>query len=140
LAEAVMLNKAAVLARFRRMFPAIKAAVAPVLEREVDELVSAMQRAAPVSELEQHPGQFRDSIHAYPNPKRELSFRILADARDEKGNFIGPHIEHGHKAPDGSHVEAVPSFFPTYRARKKGIQKKLTAAAKAAAVKAFEGR
>ena len=138
MADAKMLGKERLIARFARLPKAMKDAVAPVLQKEVSELVAAQRRAAPVSsDLEDTPGQFRDSINYYPNRDRPLSFRVIADARDEKGAFIGPHIEHGHKAKDGSHVAAVPSFFPTYRARKKAMQRRLNAAGRKAAKAMF---
>lgn len=136
--ETKMLNLAKVKARFRRVPEAMKTAAGSQLAKEVEDLTEAMQRAAPVSDLEKDPGQFRASIHFYPNPDRPLSYRIIADARDEKGGFIGPHIEHGHKAVDGSHVAAVPSFYPTYRARKKGMKRRIATASGKAAKAAFE--
>lgn len=136
--ETRMLNLEKAKARLRRIPDAVKVAVGSQLAKEVEDLTEAQQRAAPVSELEDHPGQFRDSMHFYPNPDRPLSYRILADAKDEKGEFIGSHIEHGHKATDGSHVAAVPSFFPTYRARKKGMRRRISAAGSKAAKAEFE--
>ena len=123
-----MLNKAKVLARLSATPEALKGPVGEQLLKETDDMVDAMKRAAPVSSsLEAKPGQFRDSIHAYENPDRQLSYRIIADAKDDKGEFIGPHIEHGHRARDGTHVPASPSFFPTYRARKKPMRRRLAA-------------
>lgn len=132
MADAKMLNKAKVIARLGRLPAALKAAVAAQLKTEAEDLVAAQRRAAPVDQLEPHAGAFRDSIHEYPNPDRELSYRVIADARDDKGHLIGKHIEHGHLAADGSHVPAKPSFFPTYRARKKGMRRRLSAAARKA--------
>ena len=132
MSDGKMLNKAKVLARLAAIPEAVKEAVAKQLEKEAEDMVAAMKRAAPVSsELETHPGQFRESIHSYENPDRPLSVRIIADAKDEKGSFIGPHIEFGHKKRNGKgHVAAKPSFFPTYRARKKPMQRRLTASAR----------
>lgn len=138
MADAKMLNLEKIKARLRRVPDALKVAVGTQLAKEVEELTEAMQRAAPVStDLEDEPGKFRDSIHFYPTPDRPLSYRVIADAKDQKGAFIGPHIEFGHKARDGSHVAGVPSFFPTYRARKKGMQRRINAAGKKAAKALF---
>jgi hypothetical protein len=133
MATAKMLQNSRAWQRFLTIPDQIAADVGKQLAKEVDDMVAAMKRAAPVSDdLEKHPGQFRDSIHSYANPDRPLSYRIIADAQDEYGAFIGPHIEHGHmsKLADGSekHVPAKPSFFPTYRARKKRMRSRLTAA------------
>lgn len=138
MADAVMTNKGKVLARFAKLPNRVRVDVEAQLKQEVDDLVEAQKRAAPVSELDDPPGQFRDSIHAYKNPDRPLSYRVIADARDKHGEFIGPHIEFGHKAADGSHVDAVPSFFPTYRARKKPMRRRLGRVAGKAARAAFQ--
>ncbi len=136
--ETKMLNVEKIKARFRALPDLVKVAVGTQLAKEVEDLVDAQQRAAPVDELEDHPRAFRDSIHFYPTPDRPLSYRIIADARDPKtGQFIGSHIEAGHKARDGSHVAAKPSFFPTYRARKKGMRRRINAAGRKAIKAAF---
>lgn len=130
--NAKMLNLEKVLARLAKVPDAVKDAVAERLQTEVDDLVAAQKRAAPVDKASPDPGKFRDSIHAYPNPDRPLSYRIIADAKDDKGNFIGAHIEHGHRTPSGTHVPASPSFFPTYRARKKPMKRRIAAASRKA--------
>ena len=132
MATAKMLNLERTLARMRKLPEMVKQAVGTQLAGEVEDLTEAIQRAAPVNDLDEYPGQLRDSVHFYPNPDRPLSYRILADAKDPKGNFIGPHVEHGHKARDGSHVPRVPFFFPTYRARKKQIKRRISAAGRKA--------
>lgn len=126
-------------ARLARLPKAIKDAGSRQLIVEVNGLVDAMRRAAPVDETAANPGAFRDSIHAYRNPDRPLSYRIIADAKDEDGQFIGGHIEHGHRAKDGTHVPAQPSFFPTYRARKRGMKRRVTAAARKVVKQLFPG-
>lgn len=137
MADAKVIRNAKVWQKFLSIPDKVAADVGKQLATEVGDLVDAQKRAAPVSsDLEKEPGQYRESIHSYSNPDRPLSYRIIADARDEKGNFIGPHIEHGHKAVDGTHVPAKPSFFPTYRARKKGMRRRLNAAARKS-IKAF---
>jgi hypothetical protein len=125
-----MQNLSRVVTRMLRVPPGVNQAAAAQLKIEVDDLVAAQKRAAPVDPASDDPGKFRDSIHAYPTPNRPLSFRIIADAKDAAGKFIGANIEQGHRAVDGSHVAARPSFWPTYRARKKGMRKRISAAAR----------
>lgn len=131
MAYARVLNREKIVARLAKIPPAVKAAVQAQLKTNVDGLVEAMKRAAPVgSDMERNPGELRDSIHSYPNPQRELSFRIIADAKDVKGRFIGGHVEWGHLTVGGRHVPAVPFFFPTYRAQKKPMRRRLADAAR----------
>lgn len=134
---AKMLNLERVLARLAAVPEAIREAVEAQLRAEASELVAAQQRNAPVDETSDNPGELRDSIHFYRNPDRPLSFRILADAKDDDGKFIGSNVESGHRARDGSHVPARPFFFPTYRARKRAMKRRLSDAAVKAAKRAF---
>lgn len=132
MASAKMLNLAKVNARLGRLPEALKSAVRDQLKTEVDDLVGAMKRAAPLDEFSPEPGKLRDSIHAYENHDRDLSYRVIADAKDEQGRFIGQHVEFGHRAEDGTHVPARPSFYPTYRARRTGMRRRVSAAARKA--------
>lgn len=126
-------NRARVRDVLPRLPPAMKQALASQLGVETDGLVEAIKRAAPVDkDLEKTPGELRDSVHAFPG-KRELQNRIIVDAKDAKGEFIGEHVEFGHLAEDGRHVPPHPFVFPTYRARKAGIKSRLRKAAVAAA-------
>lgn len=133
-------NLAKIEARIRRMNPVTVIALRDQLKTEVDGLVAAIKRAAPydgeTADADQH---LRDSVHAYPNRDRVISYRIIADAKDEKGDFIGSHVEAGHRTVDGRHVAGRPFFFPTYRAHKKGIQRRLSKAARDAEKRTFEG-
>lgn len=141
MATATVLNKQKWMQRLRSLPPAVRKAVGAQLDTEVDDMVAAMRRAAPVDTETQDADQhLRDSVHAYRTPQRPLSYRIIADARDsETGNFIGPHVEAGHKARDGSHVPPRPFFFPTYRARKKPMRRRLSAAGRKAVKQIFPG-
>ena len=129
---AKMKNLEKTLARLKKLPAAMRDDVGDELKVQVDVLVDRQRRAAPVDEKADNPGQFRDSIHAYENPDRPLSYRVTADARDENGKLIGGNIEHGHRARDGTHVEAKPSFFPTYRAWKKPAKRKILGAGRKA--------
>jgi hypothetical protein len=133
MADAKMLNRAKVLARLRSLPTAVQIGVGSQLAKEVEDLTEAIQRAAPVDGASREPGELRDSVHFYPTPDRPLSYRVLADAKDESGDFIGSHVEAGHRTADGEHVPASPFFFPTYRARKKPMRRRLSAAATKAA-------
>ncbi len=133
MAYAKMFGREKVAVRLARIPAAVQAAVKSQLDREVADMVEAMKRACPVGvDVERHPGELRDSLHSYPNPKRDLSYRIIADAKDEQGRFIGQHVEFGHLTKDGAHVPASPFFFPTYRARKRLMRSRLAAAGRKA--------
>jgi hypothetical protein len=119
---------AAYLRRLAAVPDKVKAAAKAELHAGADDLVQVIRRAAPVDESEARPGALRDSVHWYAHPQRELSVRIIADARDAKGRMIGQHVEFGHSNAAGGHVPAKPFFFPSYRARKKALKRKISAA------------
>ncbi len=121
-----MVNLERVLARLAKIPKAVQDAAEAQLRKEVDGLVAAQKAAAP-DDPKTGGSVIRDSIHAYPNPDRPLSYRIINDAKDEDGKFIAGNVEYGHRARDGSHVPATPSFWPIYRARKKGMKRRMAA-------------
>lgn len=135
------------LARLAALPPAMQEAAASQLEQEVDQLVAAMQNVAPVGET----GNLRASIRKEKGA-RPLSWRIVAGgplttvkirkgvsdssfAKAKAGRGGGAFdytrgVEFGHLTIDGSFVPAEPFFFPTYRARKSGLKRRVMAAAK----------
>lgn len=121
-----MLGRKSVADRLAALPAAVKRALEPALAREASALVDAMKRAAPVEDaLEAHPGGLRDSLHVAP-AKRELSVRIVADARDEQGHVFAAHVEFGHLSQGGTHVPARPFFFPVWRANRRAIKRRLS--------------
>jgi hypothetical protein len=107
-------------------FPAqVQAAVESQLKIEVENMVTAIKRAAPVSDFEKRPGELRDSITAYPAQGRPGAWRIIVKAQDSKGRYYGSYVEFGHNTPDGTRVPADPFFWPTYRARKRGLRARI---------------
>lgn len=139
MADAKILNRQKLKARLARIPKAVQLAGFRQLIVEVNGLVDAIKRAAPVDEAADNPGHLRDSVHAYRTPGRPLSYRIIADAKDETGGFIGQHVEQGHRTAEGKHVPAEPFFFPTYRARRRGMKRRMSAAARKAVKQIFPG-
>ena len=110
-------------ARLAAIPAAVKAANEVQLETNVGTLVTAQKRAASAqigatkNERERRlTGELVDKIRAEKNPRRELSYTVICDPKDEEGHGYAPHFEFGHEARDGTHVRARPSFFPAYRA------------------------
>ena len=119
-------------AQLARLPDAVRQAAEGAFDQEVADLVAALKRACPVSELEESPGQLRASIESYPVPGRPLSARIIVGATDEKGVKFARYVEFGHTSKDGSYVPAQPFFWPTYRARKKAMRRRMLAPARKA--------
>lgn len=137
MADATIQGKAALLAKFPRITPAVIAAVSPVMEDEVEQMRAAIARAAPVLERpskERSAGELRASIRKYPNPGRPLSWRIIAGAMDRASRLWARFVEFGH-----GNAGPMPFFFPTYRAQKKRLRARAYAAARKALKLLFPG-
>lgn len=132
-------NLARIKAKIDRLPLAAQKAMKETLKTEVDGLVAQMKANAPFDPNNAEHQHLRDSVHAYPNPKRAVGFIILADAKDASGKFIGSNIEAGHRTVDGGHVAGRPFFFPTWRALRKGIRSRVSRAAKRATREAWKG-
>jgi HK97 gp10 family phage protein len=118
------------IAQLQRLPEAVQAAAETAFDQEVAGLVAAFKRACPVSDLEVNPGELRDSIESYPVPGRPLSARIIVGAKDAKGVRYARYVEFGHTSKGGAYVPAQPFFWPTYRARKKEIRRRMLAPAR----------
>ncbi len=146
MADARMLGKEKVLARMAKFPAELKAAVQAQLETEAHELAEAIKRAVPVDT-----GTLRDTIEAKAG-SRPLSMVVVAggpatmvkirkgvsDQSFAKSKASGSNrgaydymraVEFGHLTIDGVHVPAQPFFYPTYRARKKALKRRIAQAA-----------
>lgn len=135
MADAKIVGRERLFARFSAIPEAIRAEAEGPLQAGVEDMRDALKRAAPVeaaAQYEKHPGELRDSIEAYRNPDRPLSWRIIAGARDEAGRLWARFLEFGHGSAAPS-----PFWFPTYRARRKAMRSKMVAAAKRGIRKLF---
>lgn len=118
---------------------AVVAEIKPALEKGADDLVDRLRTTLPASDdLSAQPGHLRASAHREAGP-HDLAVAVVVDARDENGELIPAHVEYGHLAPDGSHVAAVPAFWPTYQVSKKRIRSRVQRAATKGVKKAVAG-
>lgn len=95
------------------------------LSNGADDLVERIQQITPVSELEAHPGELRESVHK-EDGRHDLSVLVVEDAKDAKGRGYAPHVEYGHKTPDGGHVAAEPHFWPAVRVTKQSLRARMS--------------
>jgi hypothetical protein len=117
--------------------PAVVQAAKPGVQRAGDRLVKRIRSIAPVSDLESTPGELRDSVRREAGD-HDLAVTVIEDAVDAKGRYIPKHVEHGHRAADGSQVPPVPHFWPSYRVERKAMRSQVGRAMTKAAKKAFE--
>lgn len=157
MARARMLNLARVKARLAALPPVVVQATSAAVQKEAQGLAEAVKRAAPVDE-----GDLRGSVHVEPGDhegaakivvggaattrgigKRTYDRSVALGSGDTKGRVKtvgGQHVtydyalgvEFGHRARNGSHVPAQPFLYPTYRARKKAMARRIKAAARKA--------
>lgn len=100
------------------------------IDKGADDFVDLARAACPTDPtLEDHPGQLRESIHKVDGSD-PLQKRVVADARDAKGEYYGVHVEVGHRTPHGGHVPAHPFFYPAWRLVKREIKARIGSAVK----------
>jgi hypothetical protein len=139
-ADAKLLNLRQVQYNLSRVPQAAADALRSQMKTEADDFVDVV-KSAMASQYDHEDNDHErliDSVHAYPNPDREISYHIIADAKDDKGQFIGSHVEQGHKARDGSHVAPQPAFWPAWRSFRDGMRKRLATTARTAVKRQFE--
>jgi hypothetical protein len=158
MARARMLNLAAVKARLARLPPAIRKATAGAVAKEADGLAEAVRRAAPkgktgnlAKSVRVEPGDHEGAMRVVvggPLTTKKIGARtynrfVAIGSGDTAGRVKTPGgesvvydyavgVEHGHRTPDGKHVPAKPFLYPTYRARKKAMSRRIKAAARRA--------
>lgn len=120
-----LLNRGRVAEQLARIPDSMKRVVQQQGDIEARYLANAVRAAAPVgTDLEHHPGELRDSVHVEAG-KRALSWRVVIDAKDERGHCYARHVEFGHMAKGGVHVAPVPFAYPTKRIEWPGMKKRL---------------
>lgn len=119
-------------ARLASFSSAARTVMADAVHKGADEFAAAARAAAPVSELEAHPGDLRAGIQKHDG-SNELKKVVSSDAKDEEGHYYAAHVELGHKARDGRPVPAQPSFLPAWRLTKKRIMSRIQRSIRAAA-------
>jgi len=146
MASAKMLNRARILAKLRAAAPSVIQEVEAQLNLEAIELAAAVKRAVP-----KRTGTMAETVRVEPGD-RPMSLKVVVggvpatrkkvrqgvkkadfEKARQEGGFQGEYdypmgVELGHRAVDGSHVPAEPFFWPTYRARKKGMRRRMSAA------------
>jgi hypothetical protein len=121
-------NLGTVVQRLERIPERVKEAVDRQLQQEAADLAAAVQRAAPVET-----GELVASIRVDKNPRRDLSYQIVV------GGPAPLSVEFGHRAANGVHVPARPFAYPTARARKSAVRRRVRATAKRAFKEEFPG-
>lgn len=143
------------LARLARVPAVVREALEDQLDEEADQLAAAIRRAAP-----KLTGTMARTIRARKGRRpltryvtvggpettvkirRGVSDRDFARARRARGGNRGAYdytraVEFGHLTVNGVHVPGQPFIFPTYRARRKAMRRRLAAAGRGALKKLF---
>ena len=114
--------------KFARMAPAVRKAGGQEAFLQAEEMASQMRSIAPKAERSNDGEKVRDHIHVEEGRLGDVSYVVISDAKDAKGRPKAPRVELGHRAADGSHVAASPSFYPVVRASQKRVKRRITAA------------
>lgn len=114
--------------KLNRMTPAVRKAAGQEAFMQAEDMAAQMRRIAPQAEEENDGEKVRDHIHVEEGRLGDVSYVVISDAKDAKGRAKAARVELGHKAPDGTHVAASPSFYPVVRASQKRVKRRITAA------------
>ena len=127
-------------ARFAALPAAVQAAAEQQLEANAEFLADQIKQAAPRSNDYEKSGGERlvDHVRAEKSTKGPASYLVICDPKDAKGHGYAMHVEFGHRAPGGktgkhAGTKAHPFFFPTYRAFKTTLRRRLLTKTRAAA-------
>lgn len=142
-------GKEAALRRMRALYPEVAKVVIAETRIEVEKLAEAMKRVVPkktgvlkrsirVEDVEGKPGVFRIIAGGVPETRKKVrkgvkdaDFALAKQAGNNKGEFdYARAVEFGHIAEDGTQVPADPYFYPTYRAQKRGMGRRISAKAR----------
>lgn len=95
---------------------------------QAEEMAAQMRRIAPLDPTPDDGQHVRDHIHVEEGRLGDVSYVVISDAKDGQGRPKAARVELGHKAADGTHVPAQPSFYPVVRTSQKRVKRRITAA------------
>lgn len=116
------------LRKFEKMTPAVRKAAGQEAFMQAEDMAAQMRRIAPRDKDPGNGQQVRDHIHVEEGRLGDISYVVISDAKDEKGRPKAPRVELGHKAEDGTWVEASPSFYPVVRSSRKRVKRRIASA------------
>ncbi len=106
----------------------IKEAVRDRLDIEGADLVEFIKPLVPISE-DEIPGELRDSVEWHRTPRTDRIGVVVTEGYNQPNdpqNRKARAVEHGRGG--AKPMQAQPHFFPSYRARKKGIKSRVMSA------------
>lgn len=114
--------------KLNRMTPAVRKAAGQEAFMQAEDMAAQMRRIAPVSDEPNDGEKVREHIYVEEGRLGDVSYVVISDAKDAQGRPKAPRVELGHKAADGSHVAASPSFYPVVRSSQKRVKRRITSA------------
>ncbi len=121
-------NVARLMRKLNRMTPAVRKAAGQEAFMQAEDMAAQMRRIAPVDPDPGSGQHVRDHIYVEEGRLGDVSYVVVSDAKDAQGRPKAARVELGHKAADGTHVAASPSFYPVVRASQKRVKRRITAA------------
>lgn len=116
------------MARLSKMTPAVRKAAGQEAFMQAEQIAADMRRIAPYDPADDDGQHVRDHIRVEEGRLGDVSYVVIADAKDAKGRAKAPRVELGHKAADGTEVPASPFFYPVVRASSKRVKRRLVSA------------
>lgn len=104
---------------------------------QAEDMAADMRRIAPRDDDPNNGQQVRDHIRVEEGRLGDVSYVVISDAKDAEGRPKASRVELGHMAPDGTWVEAQPSFYPVVRTSAKRVRRRINAAMRRALKQEF---
>lgn len=165
MAGSKILNRQKLKASLQRLPERVRQALEIQVAQEAADLAAAVKRAVPVDtgtlrdtvRVERDGDVFSIAVGGPATTKKVRSRKVAAGRKKtigvsdadfaralltggNRGEFdYARGVEFGHRTASGAHVAARPFLFPTYRARKKAIRRRVKAAARKAVKQLFPG-
>lgn len=118
----------ALMRRFEKMPAAVRKAAGQEAFLGAEDMAAQMRLIAPYDATEDGDQHVRDHIRVEEGRLGDVSYVVIADAKDAKNRPKAPRVELGHTAEDGTQVPAEPFFYPVARANRRRIARKITTA------------
>lgn len=116
------------MARFSAMPDGVRRVAGQAAFLGAEEMVGTMKAIAPRDDGEDGDEKLVDHIYHEEGRLGDISYVVISDAKDANGRPKAPRVELGHLAEDGTHVPAVPHFYPVVRTTGPKVRRRIASA------------
>ena len=116
---------ARLMAKIDRMPKAVRKAAGQEAFLAAEDMAAQMRRIAPSDDSPDNGQQVRDHIRVEQGRLGDVSYVVVADAKDAQGRAKASRVELGHTAANGKQVPPTPFFYPVARASRAAVARRI---------------